>query len=71
MAIGVVVSMVISCLVGMVPVACSDFVNSLEGFKDFFHGHGPFVVVGAGGDELVMTHLVVIVRQLLKNRVMK
>ncbi len=41
-------------------------VNHLEGLKDFLHGHDPFVVVGAGGDELITKHLVVIVRQLVK-----
>ena len=50
------------------PGSCGLFrlVNCLEGLEDFLHGHGPFVVVGAGGDELVTKHLVVIVRQLVK-----
>ncbi len=41
-------------------------VNRLEGLTDFLHGHDPFVVVGAGGDELITKHLVVIVRQRVK-----
>ncbi len=39
-------------------------VNCLEGLEAFLHSHDPFDVVGAGGDELITKHLVVIVRQL-------
>jgi hypothetical protein len=50
------------------PGSCGLFwlVNRLEGLEDFFHGHGPFVVVGAGRDKLVTKHIIIVVRHFVK-----